>query len=167
MFWLLFLNVCFLVGVEYWCCVFDLYLCDCVLFIFELCGLFEVSGWLELVMGVYFVMLGEVVCFYYLDGYMFGLMMVEVGGVVFCVDLIFGCYWVYLLIIMGYDCWLEKLIEEKCEFLEDKFVCGVCLFFIYDYDCVLVVVSCDVCGCFGILYEWLVLVGVLFVMEVV
>lgn len=161
---LLFFNVMFLVGVGYWECVLYFYLCDCVSFILELLGLLQVSGCLEIVDGFYLQVFGESVCFIFSDGYMLGLMLVEIvgfeqvdgqvwGGVVFCVDLIFGCFWVYVLIMMGYDCNVELLIDEKCSFLEDKLVCNVYLFFIYDLQCVLVQVMCDEKGCFGIVYE--------------
>lgn len=161
---LLFFNVIYVVGVQYWQCVVQLYLCDWVSFIFELFGLLQVSGCLEVVEGEYLKVFGCSVCFSYSDGYMLGLMLVEIvgyvyvgedvyGGVVFCVDFILGCLWVYVLIIMGYDCNVELLIDEKWQFFEDKLVCNVWLFFIYDLQVVLVQLGCDDKGCFVILYE--------------
>lgn len=46
------------------------------------------------------------------------------GLVVFSGDLIFGVFWVYLLLIMGYDCFLEGLIEEKECLLDSFIVCN-------------------------------------------
>jgi glyoxylase-like metal-dependent hydrolase (beta-lactamase superfamily II) len=87
------------------------------------------------------------------DGHTPGLMMAEVGGVVFCADLIPGRHWVHLPITMGYDRWPEKLIEEKRDFLEDKLARGVRLFFTHDHDCALAEVTCDARGRFGTAHE--------------
>jgi glyoxylase-like metal-dependent hydrolase (beta-lactamase superfamily II) len=76
-------------------------------------------------------------------------MLAEVGGVVFCADLIPGRFWVHLPITMGYDRWPEKLIDEKRIFLEDKLARDVQLFFTHDHDCALARVTRDERGRFG------------------
>jgi glyoxylase-like metal-dependent hydrolase (beta-lactamase superfamily II) len=76
-------------------------------------------------------------------------MLAEVGGVVFCADLIPGRFWVHLPITMGYDRYPEKLIEEKRTFLEDKLARGVRLFFTHDHACAVARVTCDERGRFG------------------
>ncbi len=162
---LLFPNARFLVGAEHWRRALDPHPRDRASFIPELCGLLEASGRLELVEGEHSATLGEAVRFHYSDGHTPGLMMAEVGGVVFCADLIPGRHWVHLPITMGYDRWPEKLIEEKREFLEDKLARGVRLFFTHDHDCALAAVSCDARGRFGTSREWAALAGALPAME--
>lgn len=150
---LLFPNARFLVGAEHWRRALDPHPRDRASFIPELPGLLEASGRLELVEGEHSTTLGEAVRFHYSDGHTPGLMMAEVGGVVFCADLIPGRHWVHLPITMGYDRWPEKLIEEKRAFLEDKLARGVRLFFTHDHDCALAEVTCDARGRFGTAYE--------------
>lgn len=162
---LLFPNARFLVGAEHWRRALDPHPRDRASFIPELCGLLEASGRLELVTGAHSATLGEAVRFHYSDGHTPGLMMAEVGGVVFCADLVPGRHWVHLPITMGYDRWPEKLIEEKREFLEDKLARGVRLFFTHDHDCALAAVSCDARGRFGTSHEWSALAGALPAME--
>jgi glyoxylase-like metal-dependent hydrolase (beta-lactamase superfamily II) len=156
---LLFPNARFLVGAEHWRRALDPHPRDRASFIPELCGLLEASGRLERVEGEHSATLGEAVRFHYSDGHTPGLMMAEVGGVVFCADLIPGRHWVHLPITMGYDRWPEKLIEEKRDFLEDKLARGVRLFFTHDPDCALAAVSCDARGRFGTTHERASLVG--------
>jgi glyoxylase-like metal-dependent hydrolase (beta-lactamase superfamily II) len=88
-------------------------------------------------------------------------MMAEVGGVVFCADLIPGRHWVHLPITMGYDRWPEKLIDEKRQFLEDKLARGVRLFFTHDPDCALAEPTRDARGRFGTAHERAMLAGAL------
>ena len=156
---LLFPNARFIVGAEHWRRALDPHPRDRASFIPELPGLLEASGRLELVEGEHSATLGEAVRFHYSDGHTPGLMMAEVGGVVFCADLIPGRHWVHLPITMGYDRWPEKLIEEKRAFLEDKLARGVRLFFTHDHDCALAEVTCDARGRFGTAYERASLAG--------
>lgn len=156
---LLFPNARFIVGAEHWRRALDPHPRDRASFIPELPGLLKASGRLELVEGEHSTTLGEAVRFHYSDGHTPGLMMAEVGGVVFCADLIPGRHWVHLPITMGYDRWPEKLIEEKRDFLEDKLARGVRLFFTHDHDCALAEVTCDARGRFGTAHERASLAG--------
>ena len=109
----------------------------------ELQPLLQASGRLELVEGEHSQTLGPSVRFGFSDGHTPGLMLAEVGGVVFCADLIPGRFWVHLPITMGYDRWPEKLIDEKRVFLEDKLARDVRLFFTHDHVYVLARVTRD------------------------
>ncbi|HEX5306398.1 MAG TPA: MBL fold metallo-hydrolase [Dyella sp.] len=162
---LLFPNARFLVGAEHWRRALDPHPRDRASFIPELPGLLQATGRLELVEGEHSATLGEAVRFHYSDGHTPGLMMAEVGGVVFCADLIPGRYWVHLPITMGYDRWPERLIEEKRDFLEDKLSRGVRLFFTHDHDCALAQVTRDVRGRFGTARELAALAGSLPAMD--
>lgn len=146
---LLFPNARFLVGAEHWRRALHPHPRDRASFIPELSALLEASGRLELVDGPHSQALGQSVRFHFSDGHTPGLMMAEVGGLVFCADLIPGRYWVHLPITMGYDRWPEKLIDEKRAFLEDKLARGVRLFFTHDHDCALAEVVRDERGRFG------------------
>lgn len=146
---LLFPNARFLVGAEHWRRALHPHPRDRASFIPELSALLEASGRLELVDGPHSQVLGQSVRFHFSDGHTPGLMMAEVGGLVFCADLIPGRYWVHLPITMGYDRWPEKLIDEKRAFLEDKLARGVRLFFTHDHDCALAEVVRDERGRFG------------------
>ncbi|MGA0586378.1 MBL fold metallo-hydrolase [Dyella sp. KRB-257] len=156
---LLFPRARFLVGAVHWRRALDPHPRDRASFIPELPGLLQASGRLELVEGAHSATLGEAVRFHYSDGHTPGLMMAEVGGVVFCADLIPGRHWVHLPITMGYDRWPEKLIEEKREFLQDKLSRGVRLFFTHDHECALAEVTCDARGRFGTAHERAALAG--------
>lgn len=162
---LLFPNARFLVGAEHWRRALDPHPRDRASFIPELPGLLQASGRLELVEGAHSATLGEAVRLHYSHGHTPGLMLAEVGGVVFCADLIPGRHWVHLPITMGYDRWPEKLIEEKREFLEDKLSRGVRLFFTHDHECALADVTCDARGRFGTAHEHAALVGSLVATE--
>jgi len=162
---LLFPRARFLVGAEHWRRALDPHPRDRASFIPELPDLLQASGRLELVEGEHAQTLGETVRFHYSDGHTPGLMMAEVGGVVFCADLIPGRHWVHLPITMGYDRWPERLIEEKRDFLEDKLARGVRLFFTHDHDCALAEVTCDARGRFGTRHELAALAGPLPAME--
>ncbi|OZB59677.1 MAG: MBL fold hydrolase [Lysobacterales bacterium 13-68-4] len=146
---LLFPNARFLVGAEHWRRALHPHPRDRASFIPELSALLGASGRLELVDGPHSQALGQSVRFHFSDGHTPGLMMAEVGGLVFCADLIPGRYWVHLPITMGYDRWPEKLIDEKRAFLEDKLARGVRLFFTHDHDCALAEVVRDERGRFG------------------
>ena len=146
---LLFPKARFLVGAEHWRRAVHPHPRDRASFVPELQPLLEASGRLELVDGEYSQTLGKAVSFTFSDGHTPGLMLAEVGGVVFCADLIPGRFWVHLPITMGYDRWPEKLVEEKRVFLEDKLARDVRLFFTHDHDCALARVSCDARGRFG------------------
>jgi glyoxylase-like metal-dependent hydrolase (beta-lactamase superfamily II) len=146
---LLFPNATFLVGAEHWRRAQAPHPRDRASFIPELAGLLEASGRLELVEGPYSRALGKSVRFHYSSGHTPGLMLAEVGGVVFCADLIPGRPWVHLPITMGYDRAPEMLIDEKRAFLEDKLARGVQLFFTHDHACALARVTRDEHGRFG------------------
>jgi glyoxylase-like metal-dependent hydrolase (beta-lactamase superfamily II) len=146
---LLFPNAHFVVGTEHWRRALKPHPRDRASFIPELPSLLEASGRLELVEGEYSHTLGKSVRFSFSDGHTPGLMLAEVGGVVFCADLIPGRFWVHLPITMGYDRWPEKLIDEKGAFLEDKQARDVRLFFTHDHDCALARVTRDARGRFG------------------
>ena len=146
---LLFPNATFLVGAEHWRRATAPHPRDRASFIPELAGLLEASGRLELIDGPHSRALGESVRFHFSNGHTPGLMMAEVGGVVFCADLIPGRSWVHLPITMGYDRAPETLIDEKREFLEDKLARGVQLFFTHDHACALARVTRDERGRFG------------------
>lgn len=146
---LLFPQARFLVGAEHWRRARQPHPRDRASFIPELCDLLETSGRLELVEGAFSTTLGTSVRFHYSDGHTPGLMLAEVGGVVFCADLIPGRSWVHLPITMGYDRWPEGLIDEKKAFLEDKLERGVRLFFTHDHGCALAEVTRDARGRFG------------------
>ena len=132
---LLFPNATFVVGAEHWRRAEHPHPRDRASFIPELQQLLADSGRLELVEGEHAASLGEAVRFSYSDGHTPGLMLAEVGGMVFCADLIPGRFWVHLPITMGYDRYPEALIDEKRAFLEDKLARGIELFFTHDHDC--------------------------------
>lgn len=150
---LLFPNARFVVGASHWQRALEPHPRDRASFIPELQPLLEASGRLEKVEGEYSKTLGEAVRFSYSDGHTPGLMLAEVGGVVFCADLIPGRFWVHLPITMGYDRWPEKLIDEKRVFLEDKRVRDVQLFFTHDHGCALARVTRDERGRYGTVDE--------------
>ena len=140
---LLFPKARFLVGAEHWARARDPHPRDRASFIPELVGLLEASGRLELVEAGRPSSLGEAVRFEFSEGHTPGLMLAEVGGVVFCADLIPGRPWVHLPVTMGYDRWPEKLIDEKRAFLDDKIARGVKLFFTHDHGCAMASVEKD------------------------
>jgi glyoxylase-like metal-dependent hydrolase (beta-lactamase superfamily II) len=140
---LLFPKARFLVGAEHWARARDPHPRDRASFIPELVGLLEASGRLELVEAGRPSSLGEAVRFEFSEGHTPGLMLAEVGGVVFCADLIPGRPWVHLPVTMGYDRWPEKLIDEKRLFLDDKIARGVKLFFTHDHGCAMASVEKD------------------------
>lgn len=140
---LLFPNARFLVGAEHWARARDPHPRDRASFIPELVGLLEASGRLELVEAGRPSSLGDAVRFEFSEGHTPGLMLAEVGGVVFCADLIPGRPWVHLPVTMGYDRWPEKLIDEKRVFLDDKIARGVKLFFTHDHGCAMASVERD------------------------
>ncbi|MEI7035914.1 MBL fold metallo-hydrolase [Fulvimonas yonginensis] len=146
---LLFPNAVFLVGAEHWRRAQAPHPRDRASFIPELAGLLEASGRLELVEGGYSKALGRSVRFHFSSGHTPGLMLSEVGGVVFCADLIPGRPWVHLPITMGYDRAPELLIDEKRAFLEDKLARGVRLFFTHDHACALAELTRDERGRYG------------------
>jgi len=146
---LLFPNATFVVGATHWRRAQSPHPRDRASFIPELVGLLEASGRLELVEGSHSRTLGKSVRFHYSDGHTPGLMLAEVGGVVFCADLIPGRPWVHLPITMGYDRAPETLIDEKRAFLEDKLARGVRLFFTHDHACAVAQVTRDARGRFG------------------
>ncbi len=150
---LLFPRARFLVGAEHWRRALEPHPRDRASFVPELQPLLQQSGRLELVEGEHSQTLGKAVRFSFSDGHTPGLMLAEVGGVVFCADLIPGRYWVHLPITMGYDRFPERLIEEKRRFLEDKLARDVQLFFTHDHDCALAGVSRDERGRFGTVHE--------------
>jgi glyoxylase-like metal-dependent hydrolase (beta-lactamase superfamily II) len=119
-------------------------------FIPRLVELLEASARLELVDGATSAVLGDAVRFEYSDGHTPGLMHAEIGGVVFCSDLIPGRPWVHLPVTMGYDRYPEQLIDEKRRFLEDKVARGVRLFFTHDRECATALPARSADGKFGV-----------------
>jgi glyoxylase-like metal-dependent hydrolase (beta-lactamase superfamily II) len=156
---LLFPKARFVVGAAHWRRALEPHPRDRASFIPELPALLEQSGRLEKVEGTYSRALGESVRFHYSDGHTPGLMLAEVGGVVFCADLIPGRFWVHLPITMGYDRYPEKLIDEKRVFLDDKLARDVQLFFTHDHECALARVRRDQRGRYGTADEQRVLRG--------
>jgi glyoxylase-like metal-dependent hydrolase (beta-lactamase superfamily II) len=156
---LLFPNATYIVGAAHWERALDPHPRDRASFIPELTGLLERSGRLELVEGEHSATLGAAVTFSFSDGHTPGLMLAEVGGVVFCADLIPGRHWVHLPITMGYDRWPERLIDEKRVFLDDKIGRDVRLFFTHDHACALAQVVRDERGRYSTLNEQAELVG--------
>ena len=154
---LLFPRARFVVGAAHWQRALQPHPRDRASFIPEVPQLLRDSGRLELVEGEHAQALGAAVRFHYSDGHTPGLMLAEVGGVVFCADLIPGRSWVHLPITMGYDRYPEKLIDEKRVFLEDKLARNVRLFFTHDHACAVAQVTCDVRGRFGTTDEHAVL----------
>jgi len=150
---LLFPKATYIVGAEHWRRASSPHPRDRASFVPELQPLLEASGRLELVEGEHSKALGEAVRFSYSDGHTPGLMLAEVGGVVFCADLIPGRFWVHLPITMGYDRYPEKLIEEKRVFLDDKLARDVRLFFTHDHDCAVAQVVRDERGRYGTTQE--------------
>lgn len=140
---LLFPKAAYVVGAGHWHRAEHPHPRDRASFIPELQQLLLDSGRLELVEGEHSKALGDAVSFSYSDGHTPGLMLAEVGGVVFCADLIPGRFWVHLPITMGYDRWPEKLIDEKRVFLDDKLTRDVRLFFTRDHDCAMARVTRD------------------------
>jgi len=140
---LLFPKAAFVVGAAHWQRASKPHSRDRASFIPELPALLERSGRLEKVEGAHSLALGESVRFHFSDGHTPGLMLAEVGGVVFCADLIPGRPWVHLPITMGYDRYPEKLIDEKRAFLDDKLARDVQLFFTHDHACALARVRRD------------------------
>jgi len=154
---LLFPRARFVVGAAHWQRALQPHPRDRASFIPEVPQLLRDSGRLELVEGEHAQTLGAAVRFHYSDGHTPGLMLAEVGGVVFCADLIPGRSWVHLPITMGYDRYPEKLIDEKRVFLEDKLARNVRLFFTHDHACAVAQVTCDARGRFGTTDEHAVL----------
>jgi glyoxylase-like metal-dependent hydrolase (beta-lactamase superfamily II) len=154
---LLFPRARFVVGAAHWQRALQPHPRDRASFIPEVPQLLRDSGRLELVEGEHAQTLGTAVRFHYSDGHTPGLMLAEVGGVVFCADLIPGRSWVHLPITMGYDRYPEKLIDEKRAFLEDKLARNVRLFFTHDHACAVAQVTRDARGRFGTTDEHAVL----------
>ena len=154
---LLFPRARFVVGAVHWQRALQPHPRDRASFIPEVPQLLRDSGRLELVEGEHAQTLGAAVRFHYSDGHTPGLMLAEVGGVVFCADLIPGRSWVHLPITMGYDRYPEKLIDEKRAFLEDKLARNVRLFFTHDHACAVAQVTRDARGRFGTTDEHAVL----------
>jgi glyoxylase-like metal-dependent hydrolase (beta-lactamase superfamily II) len=146
---LLFPNARFVVGAAHWQRALHPHPRDRASFIPEIPALLEASGRLEKVDGDHSQTLGPAVRLHWSDGHTPGLMLAEVGGVVFCADLIPGRFWVHLPITMGYDRFPEKLIEEKRAFLEDKLARDVRLFFTHDHACAVARVTRDERGRFA------------------
>ena len=165
---LLFPNATFIVSAGCWDRARDPHPRDRASFIPELPALLEASGRLEIVDGTWSRTLGKHVRFHFSDGHTPGLMLAEIvgpehsggeahGGVVFCADLSPGRPWVHVPITMGYDRNPELLIDEKREFLEDKFARNVHLFFTHDPGCALAQVVRDDKGRFATAHEMLAL----------
>ena len=146
---LLFPRARFIVGAAHWQRALHPHPRDRASFIPEIPQLLQDSGRMELVDGEHSQTLGSAVRFHYAEGHTPGLMLAEVGGVVFCADLIPGRFWVHLPITMGYDRYPEKLVDEKRAFLEDKLARNVRLFFTHDHACAVATVMRDARGRFA------------------
>ncbi len=135
---LLFPNATFVVSEACWQRALSPHARDRASFIAALQPLLESSGRLELVRGANTPALGDSVRFHYSDGHTPGLMLAEIvgendiGGIVFCADLIPGVPWVHVPVTMGYDRFPELLVDEKRAFLTDKVARNVRLFFTHD-----------------------------------
>jgi glyoxylase-like metal-dependent hydrolase (beta-lactamase superfamily II) len=150
---LLFPNARFVIGTRAWERACEPHPRDRASFVPELNDQLARSGRLDLIDGVRADALGDAVRFTYSDGHTPGLAHAEVGGIVFCSDLIPGRPWVHLPITMGYDRYPERLIDEKRVFLADKIERGVRLFFTHDLDCALATPIVDGQGRFGTVDE--------------
>jgi glyoxylase-like metal-dependent hydrolase (beta-lactamase superfamily II) len=150
---LLFPNAKFVIGEQAWQRACKPHPRDRASFIPRLTDQLAASGRLELVSGERSRVLGDHVRFHFSDGHTPGLMHAEVGGIVFCSDLIPGRPWVHLPVTMGYDRNPELLIDEKRGFLEDKIARGVQLFFTHDLGCAVAAPTCDASGRFGVAHE--------------
>ena len=150
---LLFPNAHYVVGERAWERACKPHPRDRASFIPRLTERLAASGRLELVSGGRSRTLGDRVRFHFSDGHTPGLMHAEVGGIVFCSDLIPGRPWVHLPVTMGYDRNPELLIDEKRAFLEDKIARGVQLFFTHDLGCAVAAPTRDASGRFGVASE--------------
>jgi len=105
-------------------------------FIPELPPLLRDSGRLKLIEGISHPELQDLVHFKVSDGHTPGLLVSEIetdqGLIVFCSDLIPGASWVHLPIVMGYDRFPEKTVEEKRAFYPEWKKRGALLFFTHD-----------------------------------
>lgn len=142
---LLFPKARFLIGRRHWERARSPHPRDRASFIPELTGLLQASGRLELVdlgpendlgsespVPAHHPLLGTAVGFYESNGHTPGLMLSEIGGLVFCADLIPGKPWVHLPVTMGYDRHPELLIDEKRRLLESGLARGTRLYFTHD-----------------------------------
>jgi glyoxylase-like metal-dependent hydrolase (beta-lactamase superfamily II) len=150
---LLFPNARYVVGRRAWERARKPHPRDRASFIAALPELLERSGRLELVDGARAASLGDTVRFEYTDGHTPGLTHAEIGGVVFCSDLIPGRPWVHAPVTMGYDRFPEQLVDEKTRFLDDKIARGVRLFFTHDLGCALALPTRDDAGRYGVTAE--------------
>lgn len=152
---LLFPNARYLVSAGHWARATHPHPRDRASFIPEVPALLEKSGRLEKVDGEHSRALGKSVRFHYSQGHTPGLMLSEIvgphgrDGVVYCADLIPGMPWVHLPVTMGYDRAPEMLIDEKREFLDDKLLRGVRLFFTHDHRIALAAPRRDEHGRYG------------------
>ena len=146
---LLFPNAKFIIGRRAWQRAVNPHPRDRASFIPELQPLLEHSGRLELVENEHSSTLGKQVRFTFSDGHTPGLMLAEIGGAVFCADLIPGRPWVHVPVTMGYDRAPELLVDEKRAFLADKLARDVRLFFTHDPACALARVTRDDSGRYG------------------
>jgi glyoxylase-like metal-dependent hydrolase (beta-lactamase superfamily II) len=150
---LLFPNARYVIGARAWERARKPHPRDRASFIPELVPLLEASGRLELVTGAMTPALGDAVRFTFTDGHTPGLMHAQIGGVVFCSDLVPGRPWVHLPVTMGYDRAPEQLIDEKGVFLDDKIARNVQLFFTHDPACAAGSPVRDATGRYGVTAE--------------
>ena len=150
---LLFPNAQYVIGEQAWERACKPHPRDRASFIPRLTERLAASERLELVSGGRSRSLGGRVQFHFSNGHTPGLMHAELGGVVFCSDLIPGRPWVHLPVTMGYDRNPELLIDEKRGFLEDKIARGVQLFFTHDVGCAIAAPTRDASGRYGVAGE--------------
>lgn len=150
---LLFPNARYVLGARAWERARKPHPRDRASFIPELLPLLEASGRLEVVTGATTAALGDAVRFSFTDGHTPGLMHAQIGGVVFCSDLIPGRPWVHLPVTMGYDRFPEQLIDEKGVFLDDQIARNVQLFFTHDPACAAASAVRDAAGRYSVTAE--------------
>ncbi len=135
---LLFPNAKIYLGKEHWERARNPHLRERMSFIPLLNKLLEASPRLILIDGESHPDLPHVK-FYYSNGHTMGLMLAELelpkGKLIFISDLVPGIPWVHLPIVMGYDRFPERTVEEKKSLFEKMTLeKGTALFFSHDID---------------------------------
>lgn len=123
-------------------------------FIPELQPLLQDSGRLKLIEGDRHPDLGDLVRFKYSEGHTPGLLISEIetdlGVIIFCTDLIPGVAWVHLPIVMGYDRFPEKTVDEKKAFYPEWLQRNAQLFFTHDPNVAMVPLRVDPHGKYSV-----------------
>ena len=133
---LLFPNAQYYVGKNHWARAQNPHKREQVSFIPLLHQLLIQSGRLHLVETDHLEICGLKIHLRYSDGHTIGLMLAELelesGPLVFVSDLVPGLPWVHLPIVMGYDRFPERTVDEKKEFYEYLLQRKGKLFFTHD-----------------------------------